>query len=104
MQYSVASVLALAATASAYAYSNETISYTTETHTALTTVCPSATELTYNGVTYTATAVRHLLDAIGIQGMQRDEKDFLSFTSRRIHLRFNLQSEFHANIISRAPP
>jgi len=56
MQYSAAAVLALAATASAYAYSNETVSYTTEVHTAYTTVCPASTELTFNGVTYTATA------------------------------------------------
>lgn len=54
MQYSAAAVLALAATAAA-SYSNETVVYTTEVHTAYTTVCPAATELTYNGVTYTAT-------------------------------------------------
>jgi hypothetical protein len=54
MQYSAVAVLALAATATA-SYSNETVVYTTEVHTAYTTVCPAATELTYNGVTYTAT-------------------------------------------------
>jgi len=54
MQYSVAAVIALAATVSA-TYTNGTV-YTTEVHTAYTTVCPAATELTFNGVTYTATA------------------------------------------------
>lgn len=54
MQYSAVAVLALAATASAW--SNETVVYTTEVHTAYTTVCPASTELTFNGVTYTATA------------------------------------------------
>lgn len=64
MQFSAVTVLALAGAASAsYGYSNSTttsapvVVYTTEVHTALTTVCPAATELTYNGVTYTATAV-----------------------------------------------
>jgi hypothetical protein len=56
MQFSaVAIVAALAATASA-SYSNQTVVYTTEVHTAYTTVCPAATQLTFNGVTYTATA------------------------------------------------
>ncbi|CZT06569.1 hypothetical protein WAI453_005956 [Rhynchosporium graminicola] len=54
MQYAAVAVLALAATASA-SYGNETIVYTTEVHTAYTTVCPASTQLTYNGVTYTAT-------------------------------------------------
>jgi hypothetical protein len=54
MQYTSVAVLALAATA--YAGSNNTIAYTTEVHTAYTTVCPASTELTFNGVTYTATA------------------------------------------------
>jgi len=57
MQYSVAAVIALAAsTASAAAYTNGTVVYTTEVHTAYTTVCPASTQLTFNGVTYTATA------------------------------------------------
>lgn len=57
MQYSVAAVIALAATVvSAGAYKNETVVYTTEVHTAYTTVCPASTQLTFNGVTYTATA------------------------------------------------
>jgi hypothetical protein len=55
MQYSIVALAALAATASA-TYKNETVVYTTEVHTAYTTVCPAATELTFNGVTYTATA------------------------------------------------
>jgi len=56
MQYSVAAVLALAASTAAAGYTNGTVVYTTEVHTAYTTVCPASTELTFNGVTYTATA------------------------------------------------
>jgi len=55
MQYSAAAVIALAASTAA-AWSNGTVVYTTEVHTAYTTVCPASTELTFNGVTYTATA------------------------------------------------
>jgi len=54
MQYSAVALLALAASASAV--KNGTVAYTTEVHTAYTTVCPASTELTFNGVTYTATA------------------------------------------------
>lgn len=55
MQFTVAAVLALAASVSASypSYSNGTVSYTTEVHTAYTTVCPEATTLSFNGVTYT---------------------------------------------------
>lgn len=56
MQFSVVALAALVASVSA-GYSNETVVYTTEVHTAYTTVCPASTELTFNGVTYTATAV-----------------------------------------------
>jgi len=56
MQYSVAAVIALAASVASAGYTNGTVVYTTEVHTAYTTVCPAATELTFNGVTYTATA------------------------------------------------
>jgi len=56
MQYSAAAVIALAASTAAAGYTNGTVVYTTEVHTAYTTVCPAATELTFNGVTYTATA------------------------------------------------
>jgi len=59
MQYSVAAVLALAASATA-SYTNGTVVYTTEVHTAYTTVCPASTELTFNGITYTATASQTL--------------------------------------------
>jgi len=55
MQFTVLALSALAAVASAN-YSNATVVYTTEVHTAYTTVCPASTELTFNGVTYTATA------------------------------------------------
>ncbi|TVY49586.1 Clock-controlled protein [Lachnellula occidentalis] len=54
MQYSAVALLALAASVSAV--SNGTVAYTTEVHTAYTTVCPASTQLTFNGVTYTATA------------------------------------------------
>jgi hypothetical protein len=55
MQFTVVALAALVATASASAFEkrNETISYTTEIHTAYTTVCPASTQLTFNGVTYT---------------------------------------------------
>jgi hypothetical protein len=57
MQYSVAAVVALAASVASATYTNGTgVVYTTEVHTAYTTVCPASTELTFNGVTYTATA------------------------------------------------
>jgi len=54
MQYSVVALAALVAGAAA-GY-NGTVAYTTEIHTAYTTVCPASTQLTFNGVTYTATA------------------------------------------------
>lgn len=54
MQFSVVALAALVATASA-SYTNGTVMYTTEVYTAYTTVCPAATELTFNGKTYTAT-------------------------------------------------
>ena len=57
MQFSVVALAAFAA--SAAAWSNGTV-YTTEILTAYTTVCPASTELTFNGVTYTATEVCHL--------------------------------------------
>jgi hypothetical protein len=56
MQFKIASVLALAASVSAFS----NVTYTTEVVTALTTVCPEATQLTYNGQTYTITEVRDL--------------------------------------------
>ncbi|KAG9238132.1 putative clock-controlled protein 6 [Amylocarpus encephaloides] len=60
MQYSVAAVIALAAASVSAGYHNGTVVYTTEVHTAYTTVCPAATEVTFNGVTYTATASQTL--------------------------------------------
>jgi hypothetical protein len=55
MQFTkIAIVAGLAASVSAWA--NET--WVTTTVDVLTTVCPVATSLTFNGVTYTATAVR----------------------------------------------
>ncbi|KAK2625287.1 hypothetical protein QTJ16_005656 [Diplocarpon rosae] len=53
MQFSTVAALALAATASAYY--NGTVVYTTEIHEVYTTVCPVATEFAFNGITYTAT-------------------------------------------------
>jgi len=67
MQFSAVTVLALAGAASAsYGYQNATttsapaVVYTTETYTSLKTICTEATQLTYNGVTYTATASQTL--------------------------------------------
>jgi len=54
MQYSFVAIAALVATAAAN-YNGTAIQYTTEVHTAYTTVCPASTEITFNGVTYTAT-------------------------------------------------
>jgi hypothetical protein len=54
MKFSAAAVLAAAA--GAHAWSN--VTYTTEVVTALTTYCPSATEITHGGTTYTVTEVR----------------------------------------------
>lgn len=54
MKFSAAAVLA--AVAGAHAWSN--VTYTTEVVTALTTYCPSATEITHGGTTYTVTEVR----------------------------------------------
>ncbi|KAF4636919.1 hypothetical protein G7Y89_g1147 [Cudoniella acicularis] len=54
MQYSAVAVLALAAS-TVSAWSNGTVVYTTDIVTAYTTVCPASTQLTFNGVTYTAT-------------------------------------------------
>ncbi|KAK3301361.1 uncharacterized protein B0H64DRAFT_36626 [Chaetomium fimeti] len=48
-----ATVLALAA--GAMAFKNETVSYTTEVVTAVTTFCPGPTEVTYGQSTYTIT-------------------------------------------------
>jgi len=58
MQFSVVALAALAATASAW--SNDTVVYTTEVHTAYTTYCPASTQLTFNGITYTVTASQTL--------------------------------------------
>lgn len=56
MQFStVAAISALAAVASATYPLNGTVVYTTEVFTAYTTFCPASTELTYAGITYTAT-------------------------------------------------
>lgn len=54
MQFSVVALLALA-TSSVTALHN--VTYTTEVVTAYTTFCPEATALTFNGQTYTASAV-----------------------------------------------
>jgi len=53
MKYSVAAVLAVAATASAW--SNDTVVYTTEVVDVYTTVCPASATITFNGHTYTNT-------------------------------------------------
>jgi hypothetical protein len=53
MKYSFAAVLAVAATASAWA--NDTVVYTTEVVDVYTTVCPATAAITFNGHTYTNT-------------------------------------------------
>jgi len=53
MKSSFAAVLAVAATASAWA--NDTIVYTTKVVDVYTTVCPASATITFNGVTYTNT-------------------------------------------------
>jgi hypothetical protein len=55
MQFSVA-VLALAAAVAAT--SNDTVSYATEVTSAYVTYCSESTQISYNGQTYTVTAVR----------------------------------------------
>jgi len=53
MKYSVAAVLAVAATANAWY--NDTVVYTTEVVDVYTTVCPASATITFNGQTYTNT-------------------------------------------------
>lgn len=55
MQFTKAAIVAALATAVSAGWANET--WVTTTVSVLTTVCPAATTLTHNGVTYTATAV-----------------------------------------------
>lgn len=55
MQYSFATILAIAAGVSA----QSNVTYTTEVVTALTTYCPYATVLTHAGSTYTISEVCH---------------------------------------------
>jgi len=57
MQFTtVATVAALAATVAAWpSNSSVTVDYVTEVFTAYTTFCPASTEVTFNGITYTAT-------------------------------------------------
>ena len=59
MQYSFVAVLALAAGAMAGGKGN--VTWVTTTVDTFTTVCPEATSLTFNGQTYTATAVREAI-------------------------------------------
>jgi len=62
MQYSAAAVLALAAASASAGAVNGTgaVVYTTSVYTAYTTVCPASTQLTFNGVTYTASSATTL--------------------------------------------
>lgn len=60
MRYSATAVAAAALVAGANAtYGNSTgpVQYTTEVVTAFTTYCPSPTQLTHGGVTYTVSSV-----------------------------------------------
>lgn len=57
MQFKLAVLASLAAAASAnYTNGTQNATWVTTTVSVLTTVCPAATSLTFNGVTYTATA------------------------------------------------
>jgi hypothetical protein len=72
MQFtSVAAVAALAATVAAWPSNSSSVAvdYVTEVFTAYTTYCPAATQVTFNGVTYTVTEVRCESDGIGYCGM-----------------------------------
>ncbi|KAH8821098.1 hypothetical protein F5884DRAFT_745434 [Xylogone sp. PMI_703] len=70
MQFTTLLVAASALVAGASAsYSNGTVVYTTEVHTAYTTVCPAATQLTFNGQTYTVTEVGILQPGKGDQSL-----------------------------------
>jgi hypothetical protein len=53
MQFTTLLVAASALVAGASASYNGSVVYTTEVHTAYTTVCPEATQLSFNGQTYT---------------------------------------------------
>jgi len=53
MQYSIVALAALVGSAVAGWPANGTVVYTTDVYTAYTTVCPAATTLSFNGVTYT---------------------------------------------------
>ena len=86
MQYSVAAVIALAASTAAAGYTNGTVVYTTEVHTAYTTVCPASTELTFNGVTYTATAVSTFESRGDLEGKGAIERLNAPRTSSSIHI------------------
>lgn len=55
MQFATLLVAASAIVAGVSASYNGTVVYTTEVHTAYTTVCPEATKVTFNGQTYTVT-------------------------------------------------
>ena len=76
MQYSVAAVLALAAT-TVSAWGNGTVSYTTEVHTAYTTYCPASTTFSMGGTTYTVTEVS-LSDLNGILDAPELQRDNLN--------------------------
>lgn len=80
MQFSV-SVLALAATVAA-TYNGTAPSYTTEVVTAYTTYCPAATQLSYNGQTYTVTEVS-IIESLATGG----PGDGCQRGARRCHLR-----------------
>lgn len=55
MQFTTLFVAASALVAGASAHYNGTVVYTTEVHTAYTTFCPAATQVSFNGQTYTVT-------------------------------------------------
>jgi hypothetical protein len=74
MQFtSVAAVAALAATVAAWPANSSSVAvdYVTEVYTAYTTYCPAATQVTFNGVTYTVTEVSYKSDR-RVFGLQQE--------------------------------
>jgi hypothetical protein len=76
MQFTtVAAVAALAATVAAWPSNSSSVAvdYVTEVFTAYTTYCPEATQVSFNGITYTISEVSWESEGVQISGMQRDE-------------------------------
>jgi hypothetical protein len=73
MQFTtVAAVAALAATVAAWPSNSSSVAvdYVTEVFTAYTTYCPEATQVSFNGITYTISEVSWESGGVQISGMQ----------------------------------